>query len=94
MSDDPKPVTFCFDITINETLAVEQIWPDGGAPENPTVDDVIKVLQECGGPQRVDEDWDLLNDIALDISGPGGSRTLVGPGMGRVINPFKPPVKP
>jgi hypothetical protein len=85
MPVQPKRPFFSIDITINETYSIEEIWPDGDAPENPTVDDVVKVIQACGGPDRVAQDWNLLDGLSLDISGPGGCRTLVGPGTGRVI---------
>lgn len=44
------------------TLDVEDIWPDGDAPANPTAEDVRRVIMECGGILRVMRDWDLVTD--------------------------------
>lgn len=65
---------FSIDITISETLFVEEIWPDGNAPENPTVADVraamfgsetrVRKLSNVGVSQVL-ENWGLL-DIGVD----------------------------
>lgn len=36
--------TFSIEINIAESFTVEEIWPDGDAPENPTVEDVKEVF--------------------------------------------------
>ena len=69
-----SPKVFCFSISGEAALAVEDIWPDGDAPENPTLDDVLKVITGCGGRLRVLEDWDLLDDLDLDVSDDTGIR--------------------
>ncbi len=72
MSDQPKRVppkkSFGFSISAELSLDVEEIWPDGDWPENPTVDDVLKVIAQCGGKYRVLSDWDLANDLDLMVS--------------------------
>lgn len=50
---------FQLSYTINVVLSVDDIWPDGDAPENPTVADVEKVIDACGGWQRIVSDWNL-----------------------------------
>lgn len=75
VDEKPKP-TFHFSISADVSLEVEDIWPDGDAPENPTVDDVVKVIEQCGGKMRVIEDWDLDDDLMLDISDGKTSRNI------------------
>lgn len=36
--------TFSIEINIAESFTVDEIWPDGGAPESPTVEDVREVF--------------------------------------------------
>lgn len=49
------------------TLSVDEIWPDGDAPENPTRDDVIAVMQKSGSAYRLAQDWNLdLQGIEVD----------------------------
>ena len=67
---------FEFDISINCTLDIEQIWPDGDAPINPTVADVRKVFIESGHSRyargsaiiRAAQEWDLDQDADLFIT--------------------------
>jgi hypothetical protein len=66
-------VVFQFELSADVTLEVEDIWPDGDAPENPTVDEVLEVIRKCGGVRTVIRDWDLDNDLRLDVSGPDGN---------------------
>lgn len=59
-----KPV-FCIDITLHTTLTLEQIWPDGDAPAEPTIEDVWKAFCPRRGNARdllrACQDWDLLD---------------------------------
>ena len=63
-------------------LAVEDIWPDGDAPENPTTADVIEAMKKEAGtlgfrsaPRHVAERWNLeIEDV--EVSGPGGAKSL------------------
>jgi hypothetical protein len=59
---------FCFSIETHVDLTVDEIWPDNDAPENPTVDDVLKVIAECGGATQVIQDWNLVDDLTLSVS--------------------------
>lgn len=62
-------MTFTFDLGATIDFDLEDIWCDGDAPENPTAEDVAKVIKECGGLRRVIQDWDLDRDLVLHISG-------------------------
>ena len=42
-----------------ETLTVDEIWPDGDAPENPTAEDVMGEIRKCGSVSRCVIDWNL-----------------------------------
>jgi hypothetical protein len=61
---------FDFDISITATLTVDDIWPDGDAPENPTVSDVRRVFIESGrgNVMRAAHEWCLDDDAYLIIS--------------------------
>lgn len=48
------------------TLSIDEVWPDGGAPENPTAEDVAARMQEDGGFHRVVRDWNLLSELDVD----------------------------
>jgi hypothetical protein len=71
----PKPV-FNFSINYDVTYSVEEIWPDGDAPESPTLDDVMAVIVKCGGKRRVLEDWSMTNDLELTVSDSKHSRVV------------------
>jgi hypothetical protein len=50
---------FRLSYTMTADLAVEQLWPDGDAPANPTAQDVERLISRCGGWQRVLRSWNL-----------------------------------
>lgn len=52
---------FRIEYAINVTLDESDIWPDGDAPEVPTVDDVLALIERGGGINRVLGEW-CLND--------------------------------
>ncbi len=62
-----KP-TFHFSISSEVSFEVEEIWPDGNAPANPTVDDVLAVIKKDGGRRHVLETWNLIDDLVLDVA--------------------------
>lgn len=72
----PHPVFFHFEWGGSESLSIDQVWPDGDAPESPTTDDVIKALRSRGDfMESIARDWNLdLQDI--EVTGPGGHRSL------------------
>ena len=47
------------------TLSVGQIWPDGGAPRNPTAEDVAEVMSTYGHVYKVIADWNLIDLIQI-----------------------------
>jgi len=48
-------------------FAVEEVWPDGDAPDNPTPEDVRNVMQDAGTKNRVLDDWGLLSDLNVTV---------------------------
>jgi hypothetical protein len=59
---------FTFEIGTTLDLSADDIWPDGDAPDEPTVDDVLAVIKQCGGARRILSDWDLDRDIDITVS--------------------------
>ena len=50
-------------------LDLSQIWPDGGAPENPTAQDVIDVMKDSTSDsiRRLMTDWGFDTDLIVDV---------------------------
>ena len=45
-----------------ETVLDERaLWPDGNAPEMPSVEDVLQLIKKHGGIYRVLDEWNLHN---------------------------------
>lgn len=71
MSKDDVMFTIDFDVSV--TLDREQIWPDGDAPENPTVEDVYEAMTgERKHPDAYDMykivgDWDLYSSAFVSV---------------------------
>jgi hypothetical protein len=57
---------FSVQIVGDHYLTVDEIWPDGDAPENPTAADVLAVMRSCGPKSRLVHDWNLDFDIEVD----------------------------
>lgn len=79
MSNDnnkKKQPVFNVDISGYLTLTVDEIWPDGDAPENPTVEDVARVIEDCGGLRDVLRDWSLDDGLTMDIRADGKRVTV------------------
>lgn len=65
-----------FLISLGETeLTVEEVWPDGDAPENPTAEDVATAMRSSRGP--VLSDWNLLPDEVEIFETRGRTRARV-----------------
>lgn len=47
-------------------LTVRDIWPDGDAPENPTVAHVVERMIEYGPAWQTIREWNLLTDVTVD----------------------------
>lgn len=67
-----------FNITIrlSESLSTSQIWPDGDAPQNPTSDDVYKLLLRYHSLGEFLDAWSLGHitdvEVAPYVSACGG----------------------
>ena len=60
--------TFCISILIEECMTVDEIWPDGNAPQNPTEEDVRKAFMSCGrNVFQTAEDWGMTQGAELDV---------------------------
>lgn len=57
-----------FSVTIESEISSEEVWPDGDAPENPTAEDVAKVMRGCGNETTVVNDWFLI-DRNVEVDG-------------------------
>jgi hypothetical protein len=64
----PKPKIFYVNLTGDYSLTIEDIWPDGDAPENPTAEDVIKAMKETSGSSvsRLMGDWGFEVEVTVD----------------------------
>lgn len=54
---------FSIELNVMADLTIEEIWPDGDAPENPTAEDVQAILDEAGTDASTDaiiKDWCLV----------------------------------
>lgn len=69
------PVTFNFEWGGSADLTVDEVWPDGDAPENPTTDDVLKAMLKAGSLRRLVNEW-MLDIEEVEVSGPGGRRSV------------------
>lgn len=75
---------FRISITCEVELDLDDLWPDGDAPDNPTEQDVRRLIDRDGGPIRILDDWNLWDDggeIAVtEVSGYEAYwRTVLGP---------------
>jgi hypothetical protein len=50
-------------------LSVDEVWPDGDAPEDPTPGDVIEQMRGYGGVTRVISAWQLIESLAVGYRG-------------------------
>jgi len=51
--------TFRISYSMDATLSKKDLWPNGGAPENPTVSDVLDLIKRHGGRLGVLDSWSL-----------------------------------
>ena len=63
-----KPKRFTLDLSMSVTLDLNQIWPDGDAPENPTPEDVLEALRDTDSNLfRALEEWNLEDAAGLMV---------------------------
>lgn len=64
----PKPPkkSFRIDIEGSYTLTIEQLWPDGDWPEDPTEEDVLELIEREGGANCIIAEWDL--DVEAEVT--------------------------
>jgi hypothetical protein len=60
--------TFRITLELDETFTLEQLWPDGDAPENPTTADVYALIADCGGAHHIIRDWSLEDHLDVHVS--------------------------
>lgn len=54
-------------IETDVTLSVNEVWPDGDAPDEVTAAAVSAVMEAGGTKSRVLRDWCLLDDVDVDV---------------------------
>lgn len=59
---------FTIAITGSVTLSKKDVWPDGDAPESPTTEDVLGVLQESGRIGEVLLDWNMEEEFDWEVT--------------------------
>jgi len=72
-----ETMTKYFNITINgdHLLKIEDIWPDGDAPENPTAEDVRRLIESLVNADEVVmnlaayliDEWNLQCDVGIQL---------------------------
>lgn len=58
--------TFSVTLESDNQLSVDDVWPDGDAPDNPTTEDVIKAIKEVGSAGRLILEWGMSIDVYVD----------------------------
>lgn len=86
-SDWPEPPkkSFSIDIEGSYTLTVEQLWPDGDWPENPTEEDVLALIEKAGGANRIIAEWDLDVEATVIDCGEAKERLKQLAGRSKII---------
>lgn len=68
MTPSAKQRVFRLSLDIMVDLSVDDLWPDGDAPENPTEDDVHALISKSGGARQIVIDWNLVTyDDEFDV---------------------------
>lgn len=49
------------------TFSVDDVWPDGDAPDNPTADDVAEVMRSTGEKWLVMREWGLNQFVNVSV---------------------------
>ena len=59
-------MSYRFEIRGEWVLDEREIWPDGDAPESPTVNDVLEVVRLYGPLTHFISDWNLYPVLSVD----------------------------
>ncbi len=62
----PDSSAFTIEIDGAVTLELDEIWPDGDVPENPTLSDVIPRLEKEGTAANLIREWNLPVEVSVD----------------------------
>lgn len=60
--------TFRILLEVDVVLTEGELWPDGDAPENPTVADVQELIRNEGGSAYLIRTWSLEECVTLHVS--------------------------
>jgi len=60
-------MSFTIDFSGSVSLRVSEIWPDGDAPDNPTVEDVMDKMRDCGSKSDLLEDWNIRDYLNISV---------------------------
>lgn len=63
------------ELRLDEKLSVDQVWPDGDAPETVDAQAVVEAMESCGSKSVVLSDWNLLPDVEVTVVDGNGKRT-------------------
>lgn len=77
MSDRPRHPGFSINLSCDVMLSISDLWPDGNAPQDPTVADVAELVRRDGGLRHIIRAWNLDAETEMTISGPGGVEVVL-----------------
>lgn len=66
-----------FNITFGGSvrLSVDEIWPDGDGPEDPTPEDVVARMEEEINKHSLVDEWGLEDDLEITVAHNGKRST-------------------
>lgn len=65
MADDDT--AFFITFSGGTMVRLDEVWPDGDAPESPTSADVIEVMKKSGSKPDLLYDWSLADDLEITV---------------------------
>lgn len=74
MNRCPQETSITIFIEGAHSLTVDDVWPDGDAPETPTADDVLNLLERDGLSRGID-DWNLDFRVIIRVEAPNPAHT-------------------
>lgn len=67
---EPPKKKFTIDLSGSFTFNVTQLWPDGDWPNDPSIEDVNKLIEKEGGAACVIAEWNLDPEINVRVNPP------------------------